>query len=84
MTIQAEICDALMSADTQAGGKGAHLYALEAGTRICMIPAVRHARIDSAELVSFVRARMERDELRGYDKYATAIVDRFGLVELAR
>ena len=54
MTIADDITRELTQADTAVeattGREGMRRYALEAGTRICAIPAVRAARIDSAEL----------------------------------
>lgn len=66
------------------GPEGMRRYALEAGARICMIPAVLAARVDSAELIGFIRNTIEARPLQGYDELASAIVSRFGLVEVAR
>jgi hypothetical protein len=84
MTTQEEIYEALLSADANAGGKGPRAYALEAGMRLCAIPAIRVARVDSAELIGFIYNAITEDVLRGYDQYAAAIVDRFNLVGVAR
>lgn len=83
MTVVEDITRELMQADTVVeatiGAEGMRRYALEAGTRICMIPEVRAARVDSAELIGFIRNTVETDRPRGYDRLAAAIVDRFGL-----
>lgn len=83
MTTQEEIYDAMLSADAEAGGNGPRAYALEAGMRVCAIPAVRVARVDSAELIGFIHNAIEENELRGYDEYAEAIINRFDLPEVA-
>ena len=82
--IQAEIYDALLATDAEAGGAGPRAYALEAGMRICTIPAVRASRIDSAELIGFIANTINEDTLRGYDQYAAAIVAGFGLSAVIR
>lgn len=84
MNIQSEIYQALLSTDAEAGGNGPRAYALEAGMRICTIPEVRASRIDSAELIGFIANTISEEELRGYDQYAAAIVERFGLSAVAR
>lgn len=83
MTTQEEIYDALLSADAEAGGNGPRAYALEAGMRICTIPAVRASRLDSAELIGFIYNAINGQSTRGYDALADAIVAGFNLREAA-
>jgi len=79
VSITDEITQALTSTDSDAGGKGPHAYALEAGMRICAIPEVRAKRVDSAELIGFIRDLATADKACPYDEQAAAIVDRFNL-----
>jgi hypothetical protein len=83
MTVVDDITRELEQADTVVestfGHEGMRRYALEAGTRICMIPAVRAARVDSAELVGFIFNTVEARPHLEYDELAHRIVNRFGL-----
>jgi hypothetical protein len=85
MTVTEEITRELMLTDTvveaTVGGEGMRRYALEAGARICMIPAVQAAQVDSAELIGFIRNAITADATRGYDVFAEAIATRFELGE---
>ena len=61
------------------GTEGMRRYADEAGTRICAIPAVQAAEIDSAELVGFIYSTIEAARNLEYGAVAHAIADRFAL-----
>jgi len=82
--ITRELADADEVVESTFGPEGMHRYALEAGARICAIPAVRAARVDSAELISFIGDAVEARPHQGYAELASAIASRFGLVEVAR
>jgi len=83
VTVVEKIARALMLSDTVVeatiGPEGSRRYALEAGTRISMIPAVRAARVDSAELIGFIHNTTASRPHAEYDAVAVLIVDRFHL-----
>lgn len=84
MTVAADITRELMLTDTVVeatfDNAGMRRYALEAGTRICMIPAVRAARVDSADLIGFIYNTVEAEHWRlSYDDLAEVITERFNL-----
>jgi hypothetical protein len=87
MTVVDDITKDLIAADSveaTAVRVDARRYALEAGMRICAIPAVRAARVDSAVLVGFIfNTTMERPPAE-YTEMAALIVAEFGLDEVAR
>jgi hypothetical protein len=83
VTVTGEIARDLMPADTvveaTTGREETRRYALEAGARICGIPAVRAARVDSAELIGFIRDTAASAPMQSYDELAGAITKRFNL-----
>lgn len=85
VSVTDDIARDLMLADTVIestfGVEGMRRYALEAGMRICSIPSVRAARVDSAELVGFMHNAITDAPMQSYDQLAAAIVERFKLEE---
>lgn len=88
MSVLIDVTQALKEADAMVESTidqtGPRRYALEAGMRICGIPAVRAARIDSAELIGFIFNTVEARPHQGYDELADAITSRFSLVEVTQ
>lgn len=83
MTVTEDITRELMRADDEVestfGSEGMRRYAVVAGARVCMIPAVRAARTDSAELVGFIYNTVEARPHLEYEDLARRIADRFNL-----
>jgi hypothetical protein len=87
MTVVDDITKDLIAADSveaTAVRVDARRYALESGMRICAIPAVRAAHVDSAVLVGFIFNTTMEHPPAEYTEMAALIVAEFGLGEVAR
>jgi hypothetical protein len=79
--VETAIAQGIRATHEAGTGMDARRRALEIGSYLVMVPAIRHRRVDSAELIGFVYNTDPVGEMDA-DVLAAAIVDRFNLEEI--